>query len=104
MNPEEEVQKLSEEIKASQKILIALGDEMRQHLILVMMTQSCDCQGMRVNDIAEKTSLYDLFGDKSVIIFPLHGHSAGMTGIRVGKKDNYVIIAGDGGYGRDSWE
>lgn len=57
MNPEEEVQKLSEEIKASQKILIALGDEMRQHLILVMMTQSCDCQGMRVNDIAEKTSL-----------------------------------------------
>ena len=57
MNPEEEVQKLSKEIKASQKILIALGDEMRQHLILVMITQSCDCQGMRVNDIAEKTSL-----------------------------------------------
>ena len=47
---------------------------------------------------------YDLFGDKSVILFPLHGHSAGMTGIRVGKKDNYVTIAGDGGYGRDSWE
>lgn len=47
---------------------------------------------------------YDLFGDKSVILFPLHGHSAGMTGVRVGTKDKYLIIAGDGGYGRPSWE
>lgn len=47
---------LSEEIKGTQKILTALGDEMRQHLILVMM-QSEDCNGMRVNDIAQKTSL-----------------------------------------------
>ena len=54
--PEIEIKKLSEEIKASQKILIALGDEMRQHLILVMM-QSGDCNGMRVNDIVENTRL-----------------------------------------------
>ena len=47
---------LSEEIMGTQKILTALGDEMRQHLILVMM-QSGDCNGMRVNDIAQKTSL-----------------------------------------------
>ena len=47
---------LSEEIKGTQKILTALGDEMRQHLILVMM-QSGNCSGMRVNDIAQKTSL-----------------------------------------------
>ena len=47
---------------------------------------------------------YDLFGDKSVVLFPLHGYSAGMTGVRVGTKDNYLIIAGDGGYGRPSWE
>ena len=47
---------------------------------------------------------YDLFGDKSIVLFPLHGHSAGMTGVRVGTKDNYLIIAGDGGYGRLSWE
>lgn len=56
MKPEKEIKELSEEIKASQKILIALGDEMRQHLILVMM-QSGDCNGMRVNDIAENTRL-----------------------------------------------
>ena len=32
---------------------------------------------------------YDLFGDKSVILFPLHGHSAGMTGVRVGTRDTW---------------
>lgn len=47
---------------------------------------------------------YDLFKDKSVILFPLHGHSAGMTGVRIGTKESYLIIAGDGGYGRTSWE
>ncbi len=31
--------------------MTALGDEVRQHLILVMM-QSGNCSGMRVNDIA----------------------------------------------------
>lgn len=52
----DEIRQLSEEIRSTQKILTALGDEMRQHLILVMM-QSGDCSGMRVNDIAAKTRL-----------------------------------------------
>lgn len=56
MNVEQEIGTLAEEIKGSQRILTALGDEMRQHLILVMM-QSGDCNGMRVNDIADKTRL-----------------------------------------------
>lgn len=56
MKPEKEIKKLSEEIKSTQKIMTALGDEMRQHLILVML-QSGDCNGMRVNDIAENTRL-----------------------------------------------
>lgn len=56
MKSEKEIKSLSEEIKSSQKILTALGDEIRQHLILVMM-QSGDCSGMRVNDIAENTRL-----------------------------------------------
>ena len=51
-----EIHELSDEIRKSQKILTALGDEMRQHLILVMM-QSGDCSGLRVNDIAAKTRL-----------------------------------------------
>ena len=56
MNMELEISTLAEEIKGTQKILTALGDEMRQHLILVMM-QSGECSGMRVNDIADKTRL-----------------------------------------------
>ncbi|MDY4060840.1 MAG: metalloregulator ArsR/SmtB family transcription factor [Anaerovoracaceae bacterium] len=56
MNVEQEISTLAEEIKGSQKILTALGDEMRQHLILVMI-QSGECNGMRVNDIADKTRL-----------------------------------------------
>lgn len=51
-----EINSLAGEICASQKILIALGDEVRQHLILVMM-RSGDCSGLRVNDIAAQTNL-----------------------------------------------
>ena len=56
MTSQEEIRQLSEEIRSTQKILTALGDEMRQHLILVMI-QSGDCNGLRVNDIAAKTRL-----------------------------------------------
>lgn len=51
-----EIETLSEEFKSTQEILSALGDEMRQHLILVMM-ESGSCSGLRVNEIAEKTNL-----------------------------------------------
>jgi ArsR family transcriptional regulator len=50
------VKKLSEEIEASSKLLIALGDESRQHVILTMMSMG-DCSGVRAVDIAERTSL-----------------------------------------------
>ena len=39
-----------------QKVLIALGDENRQHLILEMM-QMGNCSGVRVGEITEKTHL-----------------------------------------------
>lgn len=47
---------------------------------------------------------WDIFNDNSVIVFPLHGHSAGMSALQVGSEDHYLIIAGDAGYGRASWE
>ncbi|MGN0708853.1 MAG: N-acyl homoserine lactonase family protein [Anaerovoracaceae bacterium] len=47
---------------------------------------------------------FDVFRDGTVVAFPMHGHSAGMTAIRVGSDDHYIIIAGDAGYGRASWE
>ena len=55
MNLEAELEQLSLEIKNSQKLLLALGDEIRQHIILMM--ESGDCLGMRVGDIAKKTHL-----------------------------------------------
>lgn len=56
MASQKAINQLADELKRSRNLLTALGDEVRQHLILVMM-QSGDCSGMRVNDIAEKTAL-----------------------------------------------
>lgn len=46
----------------------------------------------------------DFFGDGSLIAMPMHGHSAGMTAYRVGTRDHFMLIAGDAGYGRRSYE
>ena len=47
---------LAEEFASCTKILTALGDETRQHLILEMMRFE-DCSGVRVCEITEKTNL-----------------------------------------------
>lgn len=51
-----ELQRLSEEFVSCQKILLAFGDENRQHLILEMMKMG-ECGGVRVGAITEKTHL-----------------------------------------------
>lgn len=50
------VQELSIKFRSSQKLLIALGDESRQHIILAMMSMEHK-NGSRAVDIAEKTNL-----------------------------------------------
>ena len=52
----QEIDQLSQEFRRCQKLLLALGDETRQHLILEMM-QIPDCGGARVNAITERTNL-----------------------------------------------
>lgn len=52
----EEIKELAEEFEACKKILIAFGDENRQHLILEMMKMG-QCGGVRVGAITEKTHL-----------------------------------------------
>lgn len=42
--------------------------------------------------------------DHTIVSIPFPGHSAGMTGYRIGTEDKYVLIAGDAGYGRQSYE
>lgn len=52
----QDIRKLAEEFRACQKILLALGDENRQHLILEMMLMG-ECDGVRVGAITKKTNL-----------------------------------------------
>lgn len=52
----EDIDKLAREFEKCQQILLALGDENRQHLILEMM-QMEDCNGVRVGEITERTHL-----------------------------------------------
>lgn len=52
----QDIKRLAEEFKSSKKILSALGDENRQHLILEMM-QMGECDGVRVGAITERTNL-----------------------------------------------
>lgn len=52
----EELDKLAREFETCRQILLELGDESRQHLILEMM-QMEDCSGVRVGEITERTHL-----------------------------------------------
>lgn len=56
MQAKEDIEKLAAEFEQCQKILLALGDENRQHMILGMMRIG-NCNGVRVNEIAECTHL-----------------------------------------------
>lgn len=56
MNRKKDIEKLAEDFKRCQKILIAIGDANRQHMILEMMKMG-DCSGVRVNEITESTNL-----------------------------------------------
>ena len=56
MHTQEDIEKLAVDFEQCQKILVALGDENRQHMILEMMKMG-DCRGVRVNEITEKTHL-----------------------------------------------
>lgn len=55
-NVQNEINTLLGEIKDAQKVLVALGDENRQHLIIEMM-QMGQCSGARVCEITERTHL-----------------------------------------------
>lgn len=56
MQIREDIEKLANEFEQCRKILVALGDENRQHMILEMMKMN-NCSGVRVNEITEKTHL-----------------------------------------------
>lgn len=50
------IKQLSEDLAACSKMLTAIGDETRQHLILEMI-KTGNCSGVRVGTITERTNL-----------------------------------------------
>ena len=56
MNNKKEIDELASDFDKCRKILLALGDENRQHMILEMIKIG-NCSGVRVNEITEKTHL-----------------------------------------------
>lgn len=55
-NIQEKETRLAEGLAACSKMLAAIGDETRQHLILELMKIG-DCSGVRVCEITERTNL-----------------------------------------------
>ena len=51
-----DIERLANDFESCRKILCAIGDENRQHLILEMMKMG-KCSGVRVGDITEKSHL-----------------------------------------------
>lgn len=56
MHTKKDMENLAADFKQCQKVLIALGDETRQHLMLEMIKMG-KCTGVRVGEITEKTNL-----------------------------------------------
>ena len=48
---------------------------------------------------------YDLFGDGSVLLINIPGHSDGQVAVKIiGKDGKFVLLCGDGGYAEKSWK
>jgi len=48
---------------------------------------------------------YDLFGDGSVLLINIPGHSAGQVAVKItGKDGKFVLLCADGGYAEKSWK
>ena len=48
---------------------------------------------------------YDLFGDGSIVMVNIPGHSAGLCAVRAKNEEGkFVLLFSDGGYARKSWE
>lgn len=85
-----EITALAEEFESSRQIMNALGDENRQHLILVMLRSGVQ-GGMRVNDIALQTHLSRPAVSHHLQILK----KAGIVKMRRESTRNYYFLDGD---------
>ncbi len=56
MHTKKDIDELASQMYGCKNVLLALGDENRLHLIISMLKDG-DCNGMRVNEIAERSRL-----------------------------------------------
>lgn len=47
---------------------------------------------------------WDVFKDRSTVVFFTPGHSAGSISVKVQKGDDFILIVGDSGYNQESYE
>lgn len=47
---------------------------------------------------------YDLFGDGSIQLIAIPGHSNGLFAVKIIKEDKFVLLFSDGGYSTRSWK
>ena len=90
MEPNEKIFTLAENFSASAKILTAIGDETRQHLILEMMKMG-NCMGVRVDDITKKTNLSRPAVSHHLQIMK----DAGIVKVRKEGTKNYYYLSAD---------
>lgn len=96
LSMEHEISVLTEEFAECRNVLIALGDENRQHLILEMM-QMGQCHGVRVGDITERTHLSRPAVSHHLQILK----NAGILKVRHDGTKNYYYFDPEGGAFRD---
>lgn len=90
MECREDLEELAEEFQRCRRILLALGDENRQHLILEMM-QMDQCGGVRVGTIVERTHLSRTAVSRHLKILK----EAGILNVRQEGPKNYYYFDGD---------
>lgn len=87
---QEEIKALAEEFADSRRILTAIGDETRLHLMITMM-QMGECDGVRVGKITEQTHLSRPAVSHHLQILK----DAGILGVRKDGTRNYYYFDSD---------
>lgn len=88
----EREQRLARELRDGQKVLTAIGDETRQHIILQMIAHGRDCSGMRVPETTRLTHLSRPAVSHHLQIL----REAGIVSFRrEGTKNYYFFTAGE---------
>ena len=47
---------------------------------------------------------YDFFGDGSIELINIPGHTSGLTAVKINSNGKFVLLFSDGGYAKKSWQ